>query len=143
MVELDLALPDLADRCVSSSAVTQARQRLGEDPLAWLFTTSARAWFAQDGHRNLSGGLRLLAMDGTSLTLADSAANREHFGAPHFAGAAVASTPHARLVTLTALSTQLVLAAQFGPFSLSEKALTLQLFYEIPDHSRLRPVTVN
>ena len=82
-------------------------------------------------------------MDGTSLKLADSAANREHFGAPHFAGAAVASTPHARLVTLTALSTQLVLAAQFGPFSLSEKALTLQLFYEIPDHSRLRPVTVN
>ncbi len=135
MAELDLALPDLADRCVTDSAVTQARQRLGEDPLAWLFVTSARAWDAQDEHCNLSGGLRLLAMDGTSLKLADSQANREHFGAPNFAAGAVASYPHARMVTLTALRTQLVLDAQFGPFSSSEKALTLQLLDEIPDQS--------
>ena len=74
-------------------------------------------------------------MDGTSLKLADSAANREHFGAPNFAAGAVASYPHARMVTLTALSTQLVLAAEFGPFALSEKALTLQLLDEIPDQS--------
>lgn len=135
VAELDLALPDLADRCVTDSAVTQARQRLGEDPLAWLFTTSARAWCAQVGQRNLCGGLRLFAMDGTSLKLADSAANREHFGAPNFAEGAVASYPHARMVTLTALSTQLVLAAEFGAFGLSEKALTLQLLDEIPDQS--------
>jgi hypothetical protein len=135
MAELDLALPDLADRCVTDSAVTQARQRLGEDPLAWLFTTSARAWHAQDEHRDHFGGLRLLAMDGTSLKLADSPANREHFDAPRFAAGAVASYPHARMVTLTALNTQLVLAAQFGPCSLSEKALTLPLLEEIPDQS--------
>ena len=135
VAELDLALPDLADRCVSDSAVTQARQRLGEDPLSWLFTTSARAWCIQDEHRHLSGGLRLLAMDGTTLKLTDSAANREHFGAPSFAAGAVASYPHARMVTLTALSTQLVLAAEFGPFCLSEKALTLQLLDKIPDQS--------
>jgi hypothetical protein len=135
MAELDLALPDMADRCVTDSAVTQARQRLGEDPLAWLFTTSARAWHAQDSHRDHFGGLRLLAIDGTSLKLADSVANREHFGAPHFAGGAVSSYPHARMVTLSALSTQIILAAQFDAFSLSEKALTLQLLDEIPDHS--------
>lgn len=135
VAELDLAFPDMADRCVTDSAVTQARQRLGEDPLAWLFTTSARAWNAQDEQRYSCGGLRLLAMDGTSLKLADSAANREHFGAPSFAAGAVASYPHARMVTLTALSTQLVLAAEFGPFRLSEKALTLQLLDEIPDQS--------
>lgn len=35
--ELELALPDLKDTCVTDSAVTQARQRLGEEPLAWLF----------------------------------------------------------------------------------------------------------
>lgn len=135
VAELDLALPDLADRCVTDSAVTQARRRLGEDPLAWLFTTSARAWCAFDQDCHLSGGLRLLAMDGTSLKLADSVANREHFGAPNFAAGAVASYPHARMVTLTALRTQLVLAAEFGPFSLSEKALTLKLLDEIPDQS--------
>lgn len=135
VAELDLAMPDAADRCVTDSAVTQARQRLGEDALAWLFKTSARAWHKQDEQRYNLDGLQLFAMDGTSLKLADSVANRTHFGAPSFAGDAVASYPHARMVTLAALSTQLVLAAQFGPFKLSEKALTLKLLDEIPDQS--------
>ena len=30
---LDSALPDAADRCITSSATTQARQRVGADPL--------------------------------------------------------------------------------------------------------------
>ena len=42
--ELDLALPDVDAPFVSKSAVAQARQRLGEAPLKWLFQTSARAW---------------------------------------------------------------------------------------------------
>jgi hypothetical protein len=41
--ELDLALPDAQAPFVSKSAVAQARQRLGEAPLKWLFRTSARA----------------------------------------------------------------------------------------------------
>jgi len=33
---LDSALPEAADRCITSSATTQARQRVGADPLRWL-----------------------------------------------------------------------------------------------------------
>ncbi|GJI93280.1 IS4 family transposase [Duganella hordei] len=133
--ELELALPDLKDTCVTDSAVTQARQRLGEEPLAWLFSTSARHWQMQDAHRSDFHGLQLLAMDGTTLKLADSAENRAHFDSPHFAKGALASYPHARMVTLAALRTQLVLAADFGPYSKGEMSFALPLLDDIPDHS--------
>jgi hypothetical protein len=38
---LDLALPELDDRCITSSGTTQARQRVGAKPLRWLFESSA------------------------------------------------------------------------------------------------------
>jgi hypothetical protein len=133
--ELELALPDLKDTCVTDSAVTQARQRLGEEPLAWLFSTSARHWQAQDARRCDFHGLQLLAMDGTTLKLADSPENREHFDAPRFAEGALASYPHARMVTLTSLRTQLVLAADFGTYSQGEMGFALKLLSEVPDHS--------
>lgn len=135
VAELDLALPDLKERCVSDSAVTQARQRLGEDALAWLFEESAKKWWQQDAQRYDFHGLHLLAVDGTSLKLSDSVANRDHFGAPRFAKGAVASYPHARMVTLCALSTQLVLGARFGAYTLGEMSYAKDLIQEIPDHS--------
>ncbi len=135
VAELDLALPDLADRCVTDSAVTQARQRLGVEPLAWLFEASARAWRAQDAQRYQFQGLHLLAMDGTTLKLADSVENRAHFGSPAFANESVASYPHARMVTLSALCTQQVLAASFGPYTNNEMIYAKQLLKDIPDHS--------
>lgn len=135
MAELDLALPDLKERCVTDSAVTQARHRLGEEPLAWLFSASAQQWRLQDAQRYDFHGLHLLAMDGTTLKLADSAANRQHFGSPHFAKGAVASYPHARMVTLCVLNTQLVLAAEFGSYHQHEMSYALKLQEAIPDHS--------
>ena len=74
-------------------------------------------------------------MDGTSLKLSDSTANRAHFGAPRFANDAVASYPHARLVTLAVLRTQLVLAARFGPYEEHEVSMAKGLREAIPDQS--------
>ena len=135
LAELDLALPDLQDTCITDSAATQARRRLGESPLAWLFTTSAGHWQQQDAHRYDFNGLRLLAVDGTSLKLAESIDNREHFGAPRFANDAVASYPHARMVTLCVLDTQLMLAARFGTYRQAEMGYALDLLSDVPDHS--------
>lgn len=135
LAELDLALPGVNDDCVTDSAATQARLRLGEEPLAWLFATSAKQWHLQDAMRYDFEGLELLAMDGTTLKLSDSPENREHFGAPTFAAGAVSSYPHARMVTLAALSTQLVLDAKFGTYNQHEMKYALQLRDAIPDHS--------
>lgn len=133
--ELDLALPDLADRCVSDSAVTQARQRLGEEPLERLFNMTAQHWRDEPAKESHFQHLRLFAMDGTSLRLADSAENRAHFGSSSFRDEAVGSHPLVRMVTLNALSTQMVVAARFGPYAIGEMTHAKLMLPEIPDQS--------
>jgi hypothetical protein len=132
---LDLAMPELDDRCITSSATTQARQRLGAEPLRWLFESAAKQWIVQDQRHFLFHGLHLLAMDGTTLRLADSAANRDHFGAQHYANLKVASYPQARGVTLMMVATQLIRDARFGPYKTSETTYAHELLASIPEDS--------
>ena len=133
--ELDLALPDLANRCVSDSAVTQARQRLGEAPLERLFNMTAQHWQNQPAKESHFQHLRLFAMDGTSLRLADSPENRAHFESSRFRDQGEGSHPLARMVTLNALSTQMVVAARFGPYPIGEMSHAKLMLPEIPDQS--------
>lgn len=135
VAELDLALPDMADRCVSDSAVTQARQRLGEEPLELLFNMTAQHWRNEPAKESHFQHLALFAMDGTSLRLADSAANRAHFGSSSFPQQGTGSHPLVRIVTLNALSTQMVVAARFGPYEIGEITHAKLMMSEIPDHS--------
>jgi hypothetical protein len=133
--ELDLALPGMGEQLLTPSAVTQARQRLGPKPMQWLFDASAKTWMTQDAEQRKWRGLTLLAMDGTTLRLADSPANRAFFGGGSYANDSVASYPQTRGVTLCMLATQLVIAAQFEPFSTGELSMARQLLPRIPDHS--------
>jgi hypothetical protein len=132
---LDLALPDERAPFVSKSAVAQARQRVGEAPLAWLFEQTARAWAAQDGPRHAFKGLSLWAMDGTTLRTADSPANREHFGAQVYPSGKIASYPQVRAVTLTAIPTHLVAHIRFGCYGINEMVYAKDLLAQIPDDS--------
>lgn len=132
---LDLALTEVDDRCITSSATTQARRRVGADPLKWLFERSAQQWIAQDQDHFLFHGLNLLAMDGTTLRLADSEANRAHFGAQIYANNKVASYPQTRGVTLMMVATQLICDARFGPYSTSELTYAHELLASVPDDS--------
>lgn len=132
---LDLALPELNDRCITTSATTQARQRLGAQPLRWLFETTAIRWIEQDQERFLFHGLSVLAMDGTTLRLAESEANRSHFGAQNYPNDKVASYPQARGVTLIMLATQLIRDARFGAYKTSEMTFAHELLASVPAHS--------
>lgn len=132
---LDLALPDPKVPFTSKSAVSQARKRLGEAPLKWLFQTSARAWSSQDKEAYQFEQLQLLAMDGTILRTPDSLANREHFGAQSYASRAVASYPQVRGVTLMSIPTHLVVDAAFGSYAINEMQYAKTLVPRIPDHS--------
>ena len=130
---LDLALPDEAVPFVSKSAVAQARQRIGEAPLAWLFEQTAHAWTTQDASRHAFKGLSLWAIDGTTLRTADSPVNREHFGAQGYASGKVASYPQVRAVTLTAIPTHLVADINFGRYDTNEMVYAKSLLPQIPD----------
>jgi hypothetical protein len=41
---LELTIPDRKGTLIAKSAISQARRRVGDDPLAYLFTVSAAEW---------------------------------------------------------------------------------------------------
>jgi hypothetical protein len=133
--DLELALPDANTRFVSKSAAAQARQRLGAEPLRWLFERTAHAWCEQDRQNYAFKGLQLFAMDGTTLRTHDTPELREHFGAQAYVSDTVASYPQVRGVTLTALPTHLIRDAVFGPYGVNEMLYAKQLVDNIPDDS--------
>ena len=133
--DLGLAVPDAQTPFVSKSAVAQARQRLGADPLKWLFEHSARHWSGQDRRTYVFKGLQLFAMDGTTLRTHDTADNRAHFGAQLYSSGAIASYPQVRGVTLTALPTHVVHSAAFGPYGTNEMLYAKQLIADVPNES--------
>ena len=135
LATLDLSLPAASGRTVSKSAITQARQRLGAEPLGWLFAETGRAWSRQDAERYAWKGLSLWAMDGTIFRTPDSPENRAHFGAQRYSSGKIASYPQVRAVSLTAIPTHLVADLAFGAYGTNEMLYAKQLIPRIPDHS--------
>ncbi len=135
VAHLDLALPDEVNPEIAKSALTQARQRLGEEPLAQLFALSATAWDERHRHGRTWRGLARYAIDGSTLRTADTLANRQHFGAQAYTSGVVASYPQVRLLTLTSLATHVVRHAVFGAYGTHEMRYARDLLPAIPDHS--------
>ncbi len=135
VADLDLALPDEVNPDIAKSALTQARQRLGQEPLSLLFGMSAVAWEQRHQQGRSWRGLARYAVDGSTLKTPDTQGNREHFGAQEYASGAVASYPQLRLLTLTSLSTHLVRDAVFGEYGKNEMRYAKDLLASIPDHS--------
>jgi Insertion element 4 transposase N-terminal/Transposase DDE domain len=140
--QLDIALPARdGTRTVASSALSQARTRLGSEPMEWLFLRSSQEW----AHRSADGdrwrGLALYGVDGTTLRVADSSENREHFGGHnsgrHHGGREERQSgyPLMKMVCLMALRSHLLAAAVFGPFATDERTYATSLWGSMPDHS--------
>lgn len=132
---LELVLPNGDESAVSRSAITQARQRLGADPLDTLFKRTAKAWCAQDTARHTWKGLTLWAMDGTTFRTPDSPENRATFGAQGYASGKASSYPQVRGVSLTALPTRLIADIAFGEYDTNEMRYADELIGRIPDQS--------
>jgi hypothetical protein len=75
--QLDIALPAAdGSRTVASSALSQARTRLGPDPMEWLYLRTAEEWAHRSAGADRWRGLALYGVDGTTLRVADSVENR-------------------------------------------------------------------
>jgi hypothetical protein len=121
---------------VSNGALVQARDRLGPEPLAWLFHTSAAAWAHASAQEHRWRGLALFGVDGSTLRLPDSPENDAYFGrAGTSRGGARAAYPQLRLVILMLLRSHLLLDMAFGPYSHSEQSLAQRLWHGLPEHS--------
>ena len=139
---LDIALPAPdGTRTVASSALTQARARLGSEPMEWLFLRSAEQWAHRSAAADRWRGLGLYGVDGTTLRVADSVENRDHFGGHdsgrHAGGRAqrVSGYPLMRLVVVMALRSHLLAAATFGPYGIDEREYARSLWDVVPDDS--------
>jgi hypothetical protein len=99
----------------AASAVTQARRRLGPGPLRELFALlrgpgpSGARW----------RGLLVCAIDGTVMSVADSAANLAVYS-KHGGASGGSSYPALRLLALVSCGTRSVIDAVFGPLSSGE-----------------------
>ncbi len=132
---LDLALPGSRGIRVAPSSIVQARQRLGDEPLRWLFERMASAWGHASARAHAWRGLAVYGADGTTVRVPDSAENRAHFGGQDTRWDSTSGYPLVRLVTLMALRSHILAGARFGAYALSEGALADELWPLLPDHS--------
>lgn len=132
---LDLVLPGSGRASMAKSAVAQARARLGDEPLKWLFEKCSKKWGHESARRHEWRGLALYGVDGTTVRVPDSPENRSFFGS-HDAGAGrgISGYPLARIVTLMALRSHILVAAKFGPYG-DERPYARELWPEVPDDS--------
>jgi hypothetical protein len=122
----------------TSSAITQARKRLGRDVFAELFERTCGPVAGESGpvaemavlgtaRGSFLRSWRLLAIDGFEVDLPDSKENAAEFG---YAGAGQTRSafPKARVVALAECGTHAFVAAEIGADRLGERTLAQRLY---------------
>jgi Insertion element 4 transposase N-terminal/Transposase DDE domain len=113
-------------KVTGKSGISQARARVGSEPLIDVFDRCARP-LAKPGSKGcFYRGLRLVAIDGSDLDLDDCSENSQHFGRSrnqHGEGA----YPKARLVGLVEVGTRAAFALSVGKHEDSENSLALNV----------------
>lgn len=133
---LELATPDGLGSLVAKSAITQARQRLKEEPLEYLFRVSAAEWSLRSAHEHQWRGLTLFGLDGTTLRVPDSDRNRATFGGQKAGGGRGESGyPQVRIVAMMALRSHVLSAFRFADYSTGEVTLAREVWDELPEES--------
>jgi hypothetical protein len=111
-------------RVPANSALVQARARLGAEPLRRLFEQAARPLATPQTQGACYRGLRVLALDGTCLDVADTPANAARFGRPGSGrGERVAAFPQVRLVGLAECGTHAITSVAIGPCTIGAISL--------------------
>ena len=107
----------------SKVAISKARARLGAEPLRSLYEQAARPLATPKSEGAFCGGLRLMAIDGTTLDLADTAANEAAFGRPGSGrGEGRGAYPQLRAVGLAECGTHTITASRWGRSSAARAA---------------------
>lgn len=118
--------PDETDVAWSGS-ITKARARLGIEPLRLLFTRVAGPVASEPMPGCFWRGLRLTAIDGSTMDVPDSPANREAFDGPgttEYPGA----FPQVQLMLHAECGTKALLNARFDGYRTAEQTLAVGLF---------------
>lgn len=110
----------------SKSAISQARTRLGSEVMRQLAERVLRPLAPPGAPGAWYRGLRVMALDGSCMDVADEMANAEFFGYPG-ASRGQSAFPQARLLGLVECGTHVVTAAEVAPYGRSEQSMAAQL----------------
>lgn len=124
-------------RAPAKSALTKARQRVGPRPLRVLFHQLAGPVAEATTPGALRFGLRLMAIDGTTLAIPDTVENARLFGRPatnHGTGeftTTAGAFPHVRVVALIESGTHVLCDAVLRPYFRGEAPAARQLLRSV------------
>jgi len=128
--QADLALPGPGESPVAPSAVPQARARLGDEPMEWLFAHSARQWAARERVRHRwrasPSTLSTEPRCGYPTATRTTPTSATRTGARHRA-----RTRMVRIVALMAVRSHLLAGARHGPYYTGEQVLAAELWPEV------------
>ena len=132
--------PALVDQVVAETGRTEQRHRLLPARVV-VYLVLALALFSGQAYEEVARplateqtagaryrGLRVLAIDGTTLDVPDTAANATAFGRPATHRGERTAFPQVRLLALAECGTHAIIAAVLGPYSSSETTLAPSLF---------------
>jgi len=113
---------EVSVRVSAKSGIAQARARLGAEPLARLYREVVGPIATERTRGSCYRGWRLVSVDGSTLDVADTAANRLAFGGPS-SQHGKSSYPQLRLVSLVENGTHVLFGGSFGGYRTGEGAL--------------------
>jgi hypothetical protein len=113
-------------RVPSTSAITQARQRLGSEPLRVLFDRTAVPVAGRGTKGAWLGSRRLMAIDGFMLDVPDTAENAAEFGRQSN-GTKASAFPQVLTVALGECGSHAIVGASLGRCTSDERALAEQI----------------
>jgi hypothetical protein len=114
----------------STAAIVQARQRAGARLLRELFGAVACPIATARTGGAFLGGLRLMAIDGTTIDVADTPENERAFGRPT-TGRGVGACPQIRVLALIETGTHVLCDAVIRPFGSGEVPTALRLLRSV------------
>lgn len=114
------------------SAISQARTRLGWEPLRKLHDQLVRPVASAETRGAWYQGWRLVSMDGSTLPVQDTKRNAEAFGRPHN-HKGKSGYPQIRFVSLAESGTHVLFASRMGECRRSEHALAEEVFSRLEE----------
>lgn len=114
----------------STAAIVQARQRIGARLLREVFQAVARPIATVQTPGAFLGGLRLMAIDGTTIDVADTPENDQAFGRPT-TKRGDGAFPQIRVLALIETGTHVICDAVIRPYGTGEVPTALRLLRSI------------
>lgn len=120
----------------SSSALTQARTRLGVAIMAAVYAKAVHCLCSSQTPDAFYAGRRIVAVDGFVLNLPDSDSNRRAFGRPKN-GTSFGAFPQTRIVTLCEVGSRVFFSFLAKPIRCGEATMAKRVYRDLPENSLL------